>query len=171
MALNVEFTFDQSNYRHFMDGIPTVLHCHHYMTLTEKTAVAFDAFGGTRILAEAAEDSARPVLEAGVKKNGLADAASRFAAGEEYYGIMGMGLMKIQGDAAGGQVTLPKSHMDQGWLKKFGPSAVPVNHFTCGYIASVFAVAFDRPARSYQVTEVASIVKGDAESRFVVVAK
>ena len=171
MALNVDFTFDQNTYRHFMDGVPSVLHCHHYLTLTEKVAQAFDSFGGTRILAECAEDSVRPLLDGGIVKNGITDPTAKLAAGAEYYAIMGMGLMTVRGDVSGGEVTLTRSHVDQGWIKKFGPNPAPVNHFTCGYISAVFGAAFGKPARSYQVTEVASMVKGDPESRFVVVAK
>lgn len=171
MALKVDFTFDQNTYRHFMDGVPSVLHCHHYMTLTEKTAIAFDGFGGTQILAEAAEDSIRPLLDASIQKNGVADPNARLELASEYYGVMGMGLMHISGTAMGGNVVLTRSHLDQGWVKKFGPATHPVNHFTCGYLAAAFGAAFGKPARSFKVTEVASIVKGDPESRFVVVAK
>ena len=52
MTLELKHTFDEKNYRHFLNGFNIVLHCHHYMSLTTKLAGDFDDIGGTRILAE-----------------------------------------------------------------------------------------------------------------------
>ncbi len=169
--MKIDFTFDSTNYRHYMDGINSVLHCHHYITLTQKTAHKYAAMGGNKILTESAEDAFRPLFDAGIQKNNLADPASRLAACTEYYSAMGMGLVNMKGDASGGEATLQRSHVDQGWLKKFGPSQLPVNYVTCGFLAAAFAAAHGKPARSYQVTETASIAKGDPESKFSVVCK
>ena len=49
MDLDVKFTFDDKSYRHYMNGHESVLHCHHYMTLTTKMAEDFagSAYGHT----------------------------------------------------------------------------------------------------------------------------
>ncbi len=77
--------------------------------------------------------------------------------------FMGLGLMAASGTAAGGEVKLKHTHVDEGWIKKWGPHNKPINHVTCGFVAAMFAAAFARPARSYHVTETASIVMGAAE--------
>lgn len=168
MALDVQFTFDNTTYRHYMNGFLSVLHCHHYLSLTAKSAIDFDRIGGKRILIESAEDSMRPLFDDYLTKHGITDPAARLAVGADYYPVMGMGLMQVQGSSLGGQVTLTRSHMDQGWIKKWGTSDKPVNFVTQGYIAAMFGAAFQKPARSYQVTETASIVKGDPQSRFLI---
>jgi hypothetical protein len=171
MALNVEFTFDENTYRHYMNGFLAVMHCHHYMSLLTKLAEDFDDVGGTRILCESVEDSVRPMFDDYIQKNNLSSPDEKLNVGKDYYSIMGMGLMDLNGDESGGEVTLTRSHVDQGWQKKWGNLGKPINHWTRGYIAAAFASAFDKPARSYEVEEVASMVKGDEASKFVVKAK
>jgi len=53
---------------------------------------------------------------------------------------------------------------------KWGQNDKPLNYFTCGYVAAMFGAAFNRPLKSYAVTEDASIAMGEPESRFIVKA-
>jgi hypothetical protein len=162
--LNMKFTFDDKTYRHAMNGHESVLHCHHYMSLTTKLAEDFRDIGGVRILRESAEDSIRPLLDSYFKENSVTSPNDRLKVGAEYYSVMGLGLMDITGDEKSGKVTLKHSHVDEGWVKKWGKSDKFINHFTCGYVAAVFAATFGKPARSYQVEEESSIAAGDEVS-------
>jgi hypothetical protein len=159
--MKTNFSFDKKTYRHAMNGHESVLHCHHYMALTSKLALENDDIGGTRILQESAEDSIRPMLDSYFSENGISDPSERLQLGAEYFSIMGMGIMQISGTDQKGEVKLPHSHVDEGWIKKWGKSTKPVNHFTCGYVNAVFAAAFSLPARSFQSSEMASIATGD----------
>ena len=170
MSLEIEYTFDEKNYRHAMNGFEVVMHCHHYLTLATQVAEDFDEFGGTRILNESVEDSIRPVLDDYVQRKNIASGEERLSIGAEFYEVMGMGLMKVEGEASGGRATLTRSHVDQGWLVKFGPTDRSLNYFTRGFLAAMFACAFDRPARSYEAVETASLVKGDPTSEFEIKA-
>ncbi|MFW5740505.1 MAG: hypothetical protein ACOC1F_09080 [Myxococcota bacterium] len=161
MPIKVDHTFDKKNYRHYMNGINSVLHCHHYMALTTRLAEQTADFGGPRILKETAEDSLRPLLDETIKRSGLSTPEEKLEAGKELYSIMGLGSMEIKGDESGGEVKLLHSHVDEGWIKKWGKHDKFVNHVTCGYLAAVFAAAYGKPARSYQATEQTSIVVGD----------
>ncbi len=164
MALQVEFGFDDNSYRHTMNGHESVLHCHHYMTLTTKLAEDFADIGGIRVLIEVAEDTMRPLFTDYISQHGIGEPDQRLAVGKEYYSVMGLGVMEVTGNAAGGEVRLLRSHVDEGWLKKWGKHTKAINFFTRGYVAAVFGAAFDKPARSYEVTETASIVTGDDAS-------
>jgi len=168
MALKVDFTFDNATYRHFMNGTPSVFLCHHYMSLTTKLAEDMADVGGTRILREVAEDSMRPLFDNYYAKHGVSSPDEKLKVGEEYYAVMGMGRMVVTGNDQGGEVRLLRSHVDEGWVKKWGKHDKHINHFTCGYLAALFAAAFGKPARSYVVTEAASMAAGDPEGRFVV---
>jgi predicted hydrocarbon binding protein len=172
MALEVEFSFDNKTYRHYMNGFLSVMHCHHYMTLLTKLSENFDDVGGTRILRESAEDSVLPMFNDYIHKHGIASPEEKLNVGKEYYSVMGMGMMQVNSsEQGGGEVTLTRSHVDQGWIKKWDKNSNPINYWTCGYIAAMFASAFDKPARSYEVKEISSIVKGDETSKFIVKIK
>jgi hypothetical protein len=171
MSLQVEATFDDKTYRHYINGFLSVMHCHHYMTLATKLCEKYEAIGGPRIMSESVEDSVRPMFDAYIKQHGISDPGARLEVAQEYYAYMGMGKMTASGDASGGEVQLTSSHVDAGWIKKWGNRDKAANYWTCGYIAAMFAAAFDKPPRSFDVQEVASIVKGDEVSKFVVTSK
>jgi hypothetical protein len=170
MALDIKHTFDENTFRHSFGGHTYVLHCHHYMSLTTKLAEDFADIGGPKVLREAAEDSIRPVLDSYHKEHGITDPAQRLKVGAEFFTFMGLGLMELAGTASGGEVKLRHSHVEEGWIKKWGKHDKPVNHFTCGFVAAVFAAAFDKPARSFDVAERSSIVMGAPESALAVKA-
>ncbi|MDJ0828473.1 MAG: hypothetical protein QNI92_01405 [Desulfobacterales bacterium] len=171
MALEVDLTFDQKTYRHYMNGFLAVLHCHHYMSLLTKLAEDYEDVGGPDILCESVEDSIRPMLDDYFQKHNVGTPEEKLKVGQEYYSVMGMGQMEVMGDEQGGEVVLQRSHVDQGWQKKWGGNiGKPINHWTRGYVAAMFAAAFNRPPRSYQAEEIASIIKGDDTSKFTITA-
>jgi hypothetical protein len=121
------------------------------------------------ILAQSAEDSFFDMLTSYYQAHpGLAP-QEKLQAGCQYYATIGLGQMKVLNvQKTSGQVVLEHSHVDEGWIKKWGQHGRAVNFITCGYIAALFAAVYDRATRSYIVSEVESIVTGAAQSRFVV---
>ncbi len=168
MALKVEHTFDENTYRHYLNGFLSVLHCHHYLCLTSRMAEDFDDIGGRRILQETAEDTIRPLFDDYLEKNGITRIEERLMVCAEYYSVMGLGRMKLKAAELGGQVQLLRSHLDEGWINKWGKHDKHVNFFTCGFIAAIFAAGFKKPPRSYTVAENESIVTGSRTSLFMV---
>lgn len=166
--MNVEFTFDDGTFRHFMNGHLAVMHCHHYMALTTKLATEFADCGAEQILSETTEDSIRPLLDDYFRKHGTAQGTDRLKIACEYYSVMGLGRLELSGDATGGEVTLLRSHVDEGWVKKFGNAREPVNFVTRGYAAAAFASAYDKPPRSYGAKEVSSIAMGASQGKMLV---
>lgn len=171
MPSKIKFTFDPITFRHSMDGVPMVRQSHHYLSLMEKAALELEPYGAIRIFTECAEDNIRKVLDKGFETNAITDPAVRLAMAEEYYVAMGMGRIKLSGNASGGEAVVTSSHADNGWVSKLGAAKQPINHVTCGFVAAAFAAAFGKPARSYAVTEAASIAMGNSQGRFVVVGK
>jgi len=169
MSLNVDFTFDNVTYRHFMNGFTSVLHCHHYMCLTTKLAEDFAASGGPQILCESIEDSIRPMLDDYFTKNSISLPEERMKIGEEYFAVMGLGRIVVTGNVQGGDVRILRSHVDEGWIKKWGKHTSPINHATCGFAAALFASVFNLPARSFRASETASIAMGETEGKISVV--
>lgn len=160
MELKIDATFDDKTYRHYLNGHLTVLHCHHYMSLTTKLAMDNEAIGGTRILEESIEDAVRPMFDDYIRDQRVSSVADRLAVAEQYFQVMGLGRVKLDGSAQGGTAVLERSHVDQGWVKKWGKASEPVGYFNRGYIAAAFAAAFDKAPHSYAVAEESSIAMG-----------
>ncbi len=167
-----ECAFDPRTSRHTINGETSVLHCHHYATLYSQLADDCGMLDGKQLLAEVAEDTFLKILSDYYKVNGLSCPKERIQIAEQYYAATGLGKLKVcfMGPDSG-EVELPFSHVDQGWIKKFGRRDKPVNFITSGYIAALFSAVNGKPARSYQVIESQSIVTGAECSRFLVVVR
>ncbi|HOI15749.1 MAG TPA: 4-vinyl reductase [Geobacteraceae bacterium] len=168
MALRLDFTMDAETNRQYLNGHPVVMHSHHYLALITKMAGELEDINGTGILRDVVEETMRAVFDDYIRKNGLTSAQDKCNVGREYFSVFGLGKMVITGDEQGGEVRLVRSHLDEGWIMKWGNTDKPVNHFTCGYVAAMFGAAFDKPLKSYTVTEAASIAAGDSEGKFIV---
>lgn len=168
--LNLDFTLDEKTYRHYLNGHPVVMHSHHYLALITKLAEDLGDVHGPQILAETVEDSMRVIFDDYFQKNAISSTQDKAAICTQYFSAFGLGKMSIKGDEQNGEARLLHSHIDEGWLKKWGNHDKPINHFTRGYVAAAFAALFNRPARSYVVTETASMVTGEEQSVFAIKA-
>jgi len=162
-----EQTFDRANMRHHFEGYTSVLHCHHYATLYTQLAMDASNLNGTALLAQSAADSFHAPLAKYLKKHRVHDVAERIAIAEQYYSFMGLGTVRFECTPHNAEVTMTHSHVDEGWVKKFGKSKVRVNYIGEGYIKAACAAIFDLPdTRGIQVTERQSIATGARESKF-----
>ena len=168
MALQLEYTMDNDTFRHYLNGHCVVMHSHHYLALITRLVEELAEIDAPQILVEVVEESMREIFDDYIVKNGLTTPQERGNVGKEYYSVFGLGKLVIAGDENGGEVRVSRSHLDEGWVRKWGHHPQPVNHFTRGYIAAMFGAAFSRPVGSYLVTEAQSIVTGAGEGRFVV---
>jgi hypothetical protein len=163
--------FDPKVCQHKINGEIYVLHCHHYMTLYTQLAMDCGMLDGRRLLSESSEDTFFPALMDYYSTYNINKLADKISIAEQYYAMAGLGQMKVT--CAGpdsGEVELIRSHVDEGWLKKFGPKEEPINFVTQGFIAALFSALFNRSPRSFKVLETSSIVKGAKKSTFEVVA-
>jgi len=168
--LQLRHDYDPGRCRHFIDGTVSVLHCHHYATLYCQLADDVSMLDGKRLLAECAEDIFLDVLRTYFERRSIDALAERIAIAEQYYATSGMGSLKVVfAGPESGEVELFHSHVDEGWVKKWGTRSAPVNFITWGYVAALFSAVFGQPARRFRVTETASIVSGAERSKLVVV--
>jgi len=167
-----EHAFDLESCRHTLNGTTSVLHCHHYATLYSQLADDCGMLDGGKLLAECAEDTFYQELSSYFRKHEVFDLSDRIGLAENLYSACGLGKMKTTcAGSDSGEVELEHSHVDEGWIKKWGQRTRPVNFITQGFIAGMFDAVFGRATRSYCVSEVASIVSGSERSRFTVVLK
>lgn len=170
--LVLDHQFDSKTCRHTVNGEVNVLHCHHYATLYTRLADDCGMLDGKKLLAEVAEDTFYEILANYFRENAITILKDRISIAEQYYAATGLGQMKvICAGSESGEVELIHSHVDEGWIKKWGQHDKPINFMTSGYIAGLFSAVFDRPLRSFTVTERESMVTGAAHSMFEIVAK
>ncbi len=164
--------FDPRRCRHSIEGRVTVLHCHHYATLYTQLADDCSLLDARKLLASVAADTFYQVLKDIQARRSITSVADRIAAAEDYYAFSGLGRLKVI--AAGpdsGEAELERSHIDEGWIRKWGRRDKPVNFVTQGYLAATFAAVFDGRPEQYAVKEIASIVAGQERSRFLIARK
>jgi hypothetical protein len=171
--MSKEYPFDQSfdpnRKLQYINSDPSVMHCHHYSAIFTKLALELQDSGGARYLTEAMEEASYIALRKVFITEGVQSAAERRAFVEQYYRLTGLGDFSIRECTAnGGSITLRRSHIDEGWVKKYGQSPVPVNFVTAGFLAGAFAAIHDEHLRHYQAEETASMASGKAAGEFIV---
>ncbi len=166
----IDHKFDPKTCRHTVNGICHALHCHHYASLYTQLAEDAGMLDGKKLLSEVAEDSFNEVLVKYYKDHEISDITKRIFIAEQYYTITGLGKLKVKcAGTDSGEIELFYSHVDQGWIKKWGKRDKAVNFITQGYIAGMFSAIFDRSCRTFSVTEYNSIVTGEETLKFEVV--
>ena len=155
--------YDRDRCRHIAtDGQTLVLHCHHFASLTTQLANDCTFLDGKKLLAECAEDAFYTVLSDHYRQKNVTDLRKRIETAERYFAECGLGKLKVNyAGLCAGEVELKHSHVDEGWVKKWGVTSKPVNHIGCGYVTALFSAVFDRPKRSYVAKERHSIACGD----------
>ena len=170
--LELNKAFDPQSCRHIMEGNTVVLHCHHYATLYTQLAMDCGMLDAKALMAECSEDTWEEFLREYFRSRGVSSVRERIALAEQSYAAAGLGRMRVTcASPESGEVTLDHSHLDEGWIKKWGHYKSPVNFIGAGYISALFSAVFDLPARSFAVTEAEAIVCGAPRSRFIVVAR
>jgi hypothetical protein len=160
-------SFDSKKMRHYLGGQVAVMHCHHYSTLFTQLAIDSQQFNGPSLLVEASFEAFWSVLRDYYKKNKITDVNDRIAVAEQYYSFVGMGEVEFEVGDNSAVVTMKHSHVDEGWLKKWGPRNQRVNYMGEGYIkAALGAILNENSPHKYRVSEVQSIVCGASTSRF-----
>jgi hypothetical protein len=170
LVLNKQF--NPQSCRHIIEGKTTVLHCHHYSTLYTQLAMDCSMLDGKALLAECSEDTWNEFLSGYFRSRNISAIEKRIALGEQTYAAAGLGRMHVTcASPESGEVTLEHSHLDEGWIKKWGHHNAPVNFIGAGFVAALFSAVFDLPVRSFAVTETQAIVCGAPCSRFTVVRR
>src|SRR3989339_1192779 len=120
-------TFNKNNNRHYLNNWCTVLHCHHYATLMTQLALYADQFKGEQILKQTSEDVFYAVLADYFSGNDIQKKEDKVSIARDYYRFIGMGLIDFVETGNTIQAKMEYSHIDEGWLKKWGNYKKPVN--------------------------------------------
>lgn len=160
-----EHCFDEKTKRHKLNGIQTVLHCHHYMALYTQLAIDADE---TELFKTSSRESFRGMLENYFTSYKVEDSiAARVDIACKYYSLVGLGKMTVKFlGTESGSVEISSSHIDEGWIRKWGKYDKPVNYISAGFIEALFESVLDLPSHSFDAVEIESIVMGAEKSIF-----
>ena len=154
-------TFNRERCRHMAGWQTLVLHCHHFASLTTQLANDCSLLDAKKLLEQCAEDAFYPVLTDYYRDNNVLCHEERIRIAERYFAEAGLGkLIVTYAGTCGGEVVLEHSHVDEGWVKKWGQATQPVNHIGRGYVTALFCAVYDRPRRSFTAKERQSIACG-----------
>ena len=164
MNLQLPQHFDTTHKRYFLNEQVSVLHCHHYATLY--TQLALDA-RETTLLSEVTEDTFFRILSDYFLKHDIQTLDKRIEIACQYFSEIGFGKMQVNYLADyTGEIELITSHIDEGWLRKWGTYDVPINYIAAGYCAALFESVLNQPVRTFSVKEIQSIAMGAETTLF-----
>jgi predicted hydrocarbon binding protein len=147
------------------------MHCHHYSTLFSQLADDAQMFQGPKLLSDASEESFYPVLVKYFQENNVSSIEERAAIAEQYFSFIGLGQIQINVTDQDCSAQMKHSHVDEGWIKKWGKRDEPVNFIGQGYLAAAFSAINGQECGSYKVQETQSIVSGQTTSQFTITRK
>ncbi|MBN1435694.1 MAG: hypothetical protein JW936_01345 [Sedimentisphaerales bacterium] len=171
IELQTKQVFDSERMRHYLNGELSVLHCHHYSTLFTQLADDAQLLKGAKLLHEASAESFYPVLTKYYRENNVTSTEEKVAIAEQYYGFVGLGQVQLTLSDNGATAEMQHSHVDEGWIKKWGNREEPVNYIGQGFLAAAVAAINGNSTGSYSVKETQSIVAGAQTSQFTITKK
>lgn len=168
MIVNYSQMFDIKKKLQYLNNESSVMHCHHYATLYTKMALETEDLGGPGHLEDSSEEAFYITLRKYKVMQNIQQREDIRKMCEEYFSMVGLGKISITISGSGGSIIMSHSHIDEGWVKKWGRSHRKINFVGSGYIKACFSLIFDKDIRTFDVEETRSIVKGDSVSEFKV---
>lgn len=173
MSVDCKFeqVFDEERNLQYVNGEAAVMHCHHYSTIFTKLALDTSSLGGPRHLFDAMEETAYLTLHRYFTVESVISPEARKSITQQYFALAGLGQLSLDANQGGGRATMRHSHVDEGWIKKWGNHGKPVNLIGQGFLAGAMSAIFGLPVGSFRVRETQSIVTGASSSEFTITGK
>ena len=164
-------TFDPGRKLQYVNNDPSVMHCHHYATLFTKLALDFLHIDGPAKLRDSMEEAYYIVLKKALIVKDVSNRDEKKLLIEEHFRLAGLGKLEISILENGGTARMTHSHVDEGWIRKWGKNETQVNFIGQGFLVAAFALLFERKLGSFKVEEKQSMVSGSPYSSFEIEAK
>ncbi|MFA6143928.1 MAG: hypothetical protein WCW84_06400 [Sulfurimonas sp.] len=154
-----QFSFDVEHNYIEVAGEAMIFHCHHYMNYLQRSILDAEYIESHLFLIGAAADSVYNQLA--TLCVGL-DIESSKRLAEQMYKTFGYGLIDLSTmDENGIELQTDKSFFSQTWQMKFGASKKPVDYYTTGYLAAVYAVLYNKSLKEIEAMQVSCMACGD----------
>jgi hypothetical protein len=155
MLIDWRSDFAREDHRVFISGLPIAMHCHHYNINLHKTLEDTLGEDGVQLLFQAAEEASFIGFQSFLNQyDRIKTIKSKLELAATIYQNCGLGVIHFKKvGPRGGEIVSSSSHHVTGWLAKHGRRETPGCHFSCGWIAGVMAVIYNRPLGYYIVEE------------------
>ncbi|WP_127471388.1 hypothetical protein [Thiomicrorhabdus aquaedulcis] len=155
-----QYTFDEQHNALDIGGEAMVFHCHHYINYLQRSILDAHYIDSEPFLIGSAADAVYHQLTqlcAGLDENQSKQMA------QDVYKAFGYGLIDLSTlNAEGIELITYKSFFSKTWLMKFGKAIKPVDYYTRGYLAAVYAVIYQVPLAQVTAQQTMCMACGDA---------
>ena len=159
-----DYAFDEDHNFLEVAGEAMIFHCHHYLANLLKTILDADYIDSRPFLVGSAADAVYNQLSC--LCDGLDETESKKMA-EDVYKCFGYGLINLSGmDENGVDLTTSKSFFSKTWQIKFEKSAKPIDYYTVGFLAAVYAVIYGKSLAEIDAEQTRCMACGDDLNRF-----
>jgi hypothetical protein len=126
----------------------------------------------TELLTNVAEESFYKLIFDCLKLNNIETMNDKAELALELFSELGLGQIEMEYMGKdSGEFLMPYSHVDSGWLKKWGKYDRPVNYIGAGYISAMFSAVRGEKSGTFKTMEFESIAMGAKRSLFRTVRK
>jgi len=161
-----DYKYDSEHNYLEIGGEAMVFHCHHYITNLQRTILDADYIDGRLFLIGSAADSVYYQLSN--LCDGLSIEESKIMA-QDIYKVFGYGLIDLSAmDENGIELQSTKSFFAKTWEMKFGRAEKPVDYYTSGFLAAVYAVIYKKDLKDIFAEQTSCMACGDSTNTHVV---
>ena len=161
-----EYKFNEAYNYLEIGGEAMIFHCHHYVINLQKTILDVEYIQGKLFLIGSAADAVYCQLTN--LCDGLSIDESKKMA-EDIYKTFGYGLVDLSSmDENGIELSTSNSFFSKTWQEKFGESDKPVDYYTSGFLAAVYAVLYKKELKNIYADQIECMTCGDDQNSFIV---
>lgn len=161
-----QYKFDEQHNSITVGGEAMIFHCHHYINYLQRSILDADYIDSRRFLIGSAADAVYHQLKSLCAGLSIDDAKLM---AEEAYKAFGYGLIDLSGMTESGvELSTYKSFFAKTWVLKFGESQKPVDYYTTGYLAAVFAVLYGHSLSDIHAEQTTCMAVGDKVNTHVI---
>ena len=154
-----QYPFDEQHNSITIGGEAMIFHCHHYINYLQRSILDADYIDSRRFLIGSAADAVYHQLTNLCAGLSLSEAKTM---AEEMYKSFGYGLIDLSSmNETGIELTTYKSFFSKTWQLKFGQSKKPVDYYTSGFLAAVFAVLYKHQLSDIHAEQTTCMACGD----------
>ena len=154
-----DYEFNNKTYSVDIGGENMTFHCHHYLTILQKTLYDAEYIDAFMMMASCSADSVYNQLSN--LCDGLSIEESKILA-QDIYKIFGNGLIDLTSmDENGCEIKTTKSILSKTWIIQFEKSDKPVDPYTTGFIAAAYAVIYKKNLKDLNISQTTEMASGD----------
>ncbi|MEA3521744.1 MAG: hypothetical protein U9R50_02085 [Campylobacterota bacterium] len=159
-----KYKYDEKHNYLEIGGEAMIFHCHHYIINLQRTILDAEYIDSRKFLIGSAADALYYQLS-NLCEGLSVDDSKQMA--EDIYKAFGYGLIDLSAMNENGiELTSLKSFFSKTWQMKFAQSQKPVDYYTTGFLAAVYAVIYKKELSQVHASQIECMACGDVSNTF-----